>query len=548
MKRFGDHIACVQHFITRNRGGLIAVLLGVLLCLPGFNWGYTECWNLDQMGHLKLREDGLPQHYLKPPLHTYLNQAILLPPTEWVLKNIFNISIRKQAPWILLASRLLTLTLFAFSIWFLYRAAGRAGKETAVAVALLYATSSGILVFNRFLSADSPLFFWMLASLLAALKAAESRKIRWAILSGLLAGLATANKYNGLWAGAALPAALLFAMHWRAFLYPGFWLGGFAVPAGFVLGNPGTILDTQRFWEDFYYNLQTTPVYGGQTEGHGFIRFFEFFPQILGWPGALLLIVGVVCVPFALWQRPDSRKASLLLLYAAGAVFVPYYLSIGRFPRLEARFVLPVIPFLLLITSIGWSVFPWNRRWLMGFFGLVLVYNMASSLESGWRFVTDPRMKALVWVRQNIPESATIENTYAPHWRRMPAYRPTINQMPTVTGRSDMFAEIFEENEALQESIARHETAPDAATMFTPEALNHRKPDFIAFSSQVFEWTGHDGVRQFYTDLANEKLGYTIVFDAKSYPPASWSYPKSIDFHIERMLILKRKSGFYENE
>lgn len=529
-----------------HRFGLFAVLLGVLLSLPGLNWGYTECWNLDQMGHLDLRDDGLPQHYLKPPLHTYLNKALLLPATEWSLKKIFRMPRRVHSPWLLLASRTLTLAMFACSIWFLYCAARRAGVDTAVAAALLYATSSGILIFNRFLSADSPLLFWMLASLLAAIKAAESKKIAWAVVSGLLAGLATANKYNGLWAGAALPAALLCAMGWRAFLFPGFWLGGLSVPLGFAAGNPGVILDTRRFWEDFYYNLQTTPVYGGQTEGHGFARFFSFFPELLGWPGTFLLAVGLAGLPCVLWLRPESRKSCLLLLIAAGAVILPYYLSIGRFPRLETRFVLPVIPFLLLIASVGWRVLPWRHPGILAVFALVLIYNSAASLESGLRFVADPRMEALTWVRANIPENATIENTYAPHWRRMPSYRPTIRQMPAVTGRSEMFAGMLDES--LKQSIAKHETDVGAAALFTPEALRERNPDFIAFSSQVFQWTGDDDVRKFYQDLADGRLGYSVVFDQEGRTAAAWSYPRAIDFHIERMLILRREDSGGKDE
>ncbi len=266
--------------LRRHSLGILAVLAAFFLSLPGANWGKYECWNYDQMGHLSLQKNGLPQHYLKPPLHTYLNQLLLLPPTSLLLEKVFRVRPSVQHDWKLLASRLLTISMFAASVWFFYTSALRGCNETqAGALALLYATSAGILSFDRFLTADTPLLFWMTAAFLSALKAAENRSTAWAIASGLLAGLATANKYNGLWACAALPAALFASIGWRCALTRPFWAGTIAMPTGFILGNPGTVLDSQRFFEDFYYNLITAPAYDGDTTSHGYLRFFSQLPD-----------------------------------------------------------------------------------------------------------------------------------------------------------------------------------------------------------------------------------------------------------------------------
>jgi hypothetical protein len=525
-----------------HRGGLLAVLLAVFLSLPGLNWGKIECWNLDQLAHQPLRENGLPQDYLKPPLHTYLNQAILLPVVSTTLHRGFDIRPGQQAPWRLLASRLLTLTLFAASVWFVYLAATRSGERpTAAALALLYATSSGVLVFNRFLTTDSPLLFWMTASLLTALLAAEKKSLPWAVISGVLAGLATANKYNGLWAGAALPAALLATLGWRAILWPGFWLGGLSVFLGFIVGNPGSVLDTQRFVADFLYNLQITPVYHGEATGLGYLRFWERMPSLLGWPGTLLWVSTLLLTTYLLLSRRIPRSQWPLLCACFGVIAL-YYLSIGKFPRTETRFVLPLIPFLLLLTMPAWSTlggkFPRTAAALLG---LVLLYNVAASLEAGLRFVHDPRMVALDWVKTNIPESAKVENSYAPHWRRLPNYRPTIQLMPAVTGRAARFASLFPEDPNLQSNLERYETSLDAVQLFTATALAERNPDFIAFSHFVFAWTGDDGVREFYHQLARQELGYRLVFAQDARPRAFWSYPDKIDFLTDSFFILARE-------
>lgn len=380
----------------------------------------------------------------------------------------------------------------------------------------------------------------MIAALFLALKAAEKRHLGWAIASGIVAGLATAMKYNGLWAGAALPAALFAAMGFRCLKWPGFWLGGLSVPVGFILGNPGAVFDFRRFWEDFYYNLQTTPVYEGQTTGHGYYKFLANWPDLVGWPGSILLVVGLLVTLFVVVTRRLTPGQKLLLL-AALAVFLPYYLSIGRFPRMGPRFVLPAMPFVILIAAVGFAHLPWKTRVVPAVLGLVLLYNIAASVESGLRFMSDPRMAAWAWVRENVPADSLIENSYAPHWRRMPSYRPTIVRLPAVTGRSALFAEMFKDDAAVQEAIARHETDNEAIKMFTREALEERNPDFITFSSQVFEWSGDDLVQRFYGLLDAEQLGYRKVFDRSWRPYASWSYPRGIDFLVQRMVILERE-------
>jgi MFS family permease len=529
--------------VRLHRWGLLAVLCGILLSLPGLHWGKFECWNLDQLAHQQLQENGLPRDYLKPPLLTYLHQVLLLPAVTTFIDKRFSIRPSQQGPQRLLASRLLTVAMFAASVWFVYLAGTRAaGRGTAAALALLYATSAGVLVFNRFLTTDSPLLFWMSASLLAGLVATEKKSIAWAVFAGVLAGLATANKYNGLWAGAALPAALLAALGWRAFLWPGFWLGGLAVPLGFALGNPGAVVETQRFVADFLYNLQITPVYHGEAAGWGYLRFWERMPALLGWPGVFALVISLGLTAWLFVRRQIPRSAWPLLAACLGVIFF-YYLSIGKFPRTETRFVLPLVPFLLLLVVPAWEAL---RRWMPraapALLGLILLYNVAASLEVGDRFLRDPRMAAVEWVKENIPASATIENSYAPHWRRIPYYRPTIRQMPAVTGRAQRFAALFPDDPALQANLERYETPPEAVALFTPEALAERNPDFIAFSHFVFIWTGDDAVREFYQKLAREELGYRIVFHQTHRPPPFWTYPHDIDFLAESFYILARKT------
>jgi hypothetical protein len=132
------------------------------------------------------------------------------------------------------------------------------GRTAAFLVTIILASSSGILVFNRFLTADSRLLFWMCASFALALRAGLSGSTADTVFACLLAGLAVADKNNELGVAAA--------QGWGFILKPAPWLAGLAIPAGFVLGNPGALIDTQRFVRDFMYNYLTKPVY--YTDGY----------------------------------------------------------------------------------------------------------------------------------------------------------------------------------------------------------------------------------------------------------------------------------------
>ncbi|MCS7009440.1 MAG: glycosyltransferase family 39 protein, partial [Chthoniobacterales bacterium] len=434
------------------------------------------------------------------PLLTYLNQFLVITPLRFVMGNIFSLKQETQRPVILIFSRLLTVSMFAGSVWLVFLLLKQAGvgEGTASAAALLMGTSSGMLIFNRFLTADSPLLFWMLLAFYFSISAAQEKSKGKAILAGLCIGLATAMKYNGLFVCAALPAAVLATMGWKGILWRGFWLGVVASPLGFAMGNPGFVFDFPRFYQDFLYNLYVTPVYEGQTNSHSYAKFWTFLPEIIGWGGVFLLTIGLVCLIlfFSSWLRLSSSR---VLVVAAAAVFLLYYWKIGGFPRAATRFVLPSVPFLLLLGAIGWgSVSKYLRKIGVAAFVIVLGYNSLASLEAGFRFLHDPRMPALDWMRTNVGEGEVVENSYAPNWSKLAGFRGKVIMMPTVTGRASLFPGILPTNPVLERGIRVHETPPEAVAYFSEEALRSRNPTWIAFTSQVFDFSGNETVQRYY--------------------------------------------------
>lgn len=531
----------ISTFLQANPLLAVALALAITLSALGANWGRVECWNLDDMAFRGTQSNGLPHGYLKPPLHTYINHLLVMKPAE-ALRCVLGAEHNFQRPIQFTGARIVTITLFCGFIVLMYRTAMRcSGSRAAAIVALVSATSAGLIKFNHFGTADSPLLFWMMASFAMAIRAGISGKITDALLAGALAGLAAADKYNGLGVAVALPATIVVHRGWKAMFGLQSWAGVIGVGGGFIIGNPGSVLDTHNFVQDFLYNLYTTPVYTGVTTGAGYVDFLGCFPEIIGWPGTLLAITAVAGSLLLLCSRKLSLDERAMLL-ASGAVFLFYFATIGRFPRMADRFVLPVIPFVLLFGAPAFQRVAWRRALPFASIGALLGYNILCSVILDLRFLADPRMKAQLFALTEFHPGVTIENTYAPHWEHLPGCSVKVTETPYATGRSSSFAKIFGDNPVIRKGIEKFEQADYPEDTFTLQGLQRRGPDYVAFSNQAFQFTADEKAQRYYADHLAERLGYRKVFEASWRPSLPWTYPKGVDFLVERMIILK-KSG-----
>ena len=529
-------------WIFKDRTLCAALLLAIGLSLIGANWGRVECWNLDNMAFRGVQPNFLPcGGYLKPPLHIYLNQTLVMKPAE-ALRSVLGFEHNWQYPLQLWGARLLTLTLFCGTIILISGVAKEfCGVRASSVLALVTATSAGLIMFNHFATADSPLLFWMLSSFAMALRASQNGSTRDALLAGLLAGLAAADKYNGLGVAVAIPVSLMVFHGWKSLFGKQCWTGALGVPLGFILGNPGSVFDCQNFTQDFLYNLDTTPVYDGKTTGAGYFDFLTRFPDLIGWPAVFLMGIGLIGTSFQILSKRLTRR-ELSMTAAAGAVFLFYYITIGRFPRMADRFVLPVVPFLFLLAASGLERIPWRRLVPAVLLAIVLSYNVLCSVEVGLRFVSDPRMKAQLYAVSHFPPGAVIENTYAPDWSRLPGLRVKIAPLPNAGDRSSRFEKIFGKNPVIQKGIEKYEVQGYDEDTFTRKGLQKRDPDYVAFSNQAFQFTGDQQALGFYRALDNGQLGYKKVFESTWRPRLAWTYPVDIDFLAERMVVLKRST------
>ncbi len=543
---------------------LLAVLLATtLFCLHGIGWGRVEDWNRDQMALRPLR--GLrPFFFHKPPFDTYLNHFLVLAPVQ-AAESIKQWLTGQPQHWNhvrLICSRLLVLVLVLGTVVLGYVISRRFfGLLAARVSALFLGTSAGFIASAHYLSCDTPLLFFLFATLFFAQRIVQRGWTRDYFFAGLLAGIATATKYNGLAAGILIPVAHLLSPNctsWRrCFFDPKVFLGVAMVPAGFVLGNPYAVIDWRRFVGDFMYNYEVTPVYGGQ-HGSGYTAFLHRFGEILGVPGKIVLFILVIASAAVLiWPRLREReRVSGFLLIAS--FFLLYYLKIGAFARMPTRFVLPAVPFAILLMGPVLSRFENHRRWIYALLAPLVFYNVLCSALVGWRFASDPRLAAQDWMLAHLRRGELVESSASsPRWSQLdelnmgerrptePDWRRPLRRgrmvdlrMPSVNGRSKLFARILKGNRWV-EAGRHHEGEPDE-NLYTEAALLERNPDYVA----VYEpdtLMPSETVQNYYAQLRHGDLPYTIEFEQELPKISRNLYPRDIDFLEGRMTILERR-------
>jgi hypothetical protein len=238
-------------------------------------------------------------------------------------------------------------------------------------------------------------------------------------------------------------------------------------------------------------------------------------------------------------------------MWMSAAVLLLYYAKFAPFPRLENRFVLPIAPYLLILTAPALDrVLRTARMPSAAAVAVLLAYNVACSIEVGERFRSDPRAKARLALRETVPAGSRVESDiyvfgFGPH------YSCCETQMPFVTGRERLFAKLFPGDRYVSgtpETLARTERQ---VSWFTSQALAARQPCYIVTNSNYYARFVDSGPRRdLYPDVARyfsmllaETLGYRIVLDLRAPPPPIWMYPRDIDFLRNRLVVLRSEQS-----
>ncbi len=548
LKLGGRLLAAARRRGLLDKWLLLAVVLGFGLGVQGLGWGRYDCLNVDAMAFrnifAKSRPPMHPGEFLKPPFYTYVNHFAARLPAMAISGSLFWKGQKERNELYfqlrLFLARSLNLALFAATVVMVYWVVRMYFDAASARVAaLLFATSAGFVCYQIFLTTDLALVFMMMTSFVCACAIARRPAMGLSVAAGLLAGLATATKYNGLSVAVALPLAHLMGSRGNPLLAclkrPAAWACGLAVPVGFLIGNPYAVLDWPKFRSDFFYNYTTTPVYGGQTEGTGYVAFFRTFPEILGWPATIIVacgvLAGLVGLVFSV-RRSDAWKLPLLSL----AVFALYTWKIGEFPRMTTRFVLPMVPFLLILAAAGFGILA-RAKWI---FLPVLVAALAYNLACGWwigeLFREDPRMRLIPVVRDQIVGESIVEVSKSiPSISLMPGRGIRTIKMPGAIERGAQFDKMFADNKEMQKLSGKWRSK-DGPEWFAKENREKRGSGWIIWSSNDVEKI----VSGEYQALFDPASGFEVVFDGASPVRPWWAYPDQPDFIVNRATVWKK--------
>ncbi|MBE3031858.1 MAG: glycosyltransferase family 39 protein [Actinobacteria bacterium] len=422
---------------------LVAVLvLALALRLKGVGWGLPFSFvNADESVVVSKAFDvargGLnPQFFYYPSLFFYLAGGVYLlaAPVLWAVQHANPLAmgtfVVHPGPYFLLA-RLLSVAAGTASVYLLYRIGREAFARPAGLVAALFLAVAPLHVaYSHMAVTDVTATALSLLALLLLLQAARGGGRRRLIAGAVAAGLATSTKYN--LGGLVLPATIAAAYVCRgevgrrvaaggraALLWPRLLLARVYAPMllAFLVGSPFVVLDPGHFLHDFLRQnrIMDRGWLGFENVGNGF--WYNLETNLGGTLGVVLVVLAIAGLAWALW-----RHTTVDLLLAPYAL--AYFVYISTWKELADRYLLPILPLLLLFAVRMCldlvDLRPAGRRVAVPLVALVLAAALVAPLAGSIAFDrglsgADVRVRAKAWVERHVPAGSIIATeSYGP--------------------------------------------------------------------------------------------------------------------------------------
>lgn len=413
-----------------RRPGVAAALLAAILVLAailrlkGIAWGLPYSFvNVDESlvvpiaarvarGHLD------PRFFYYPSLYFYLLAAaqLVAAPVLWLVKHSDPLTMRAfvldRSPYFLLG-RLLSAGFGVAAVYLMYRI-GRAtfGRAAGLLAALFLAIVPLAVTYSHMAVTDMTATALSLLALLLLLEGARGRGWRWVMAGAITAGLATSTKYNlgmlvlpatiaAVYAGRDEVRRRVAAGEHAACVWPRLVALRVYLPMllAFIAGSPFVVLDAPRFVHDFVRQNQIVAHgwLGFEHAGNGF--WYNLHTNLGGGMGVILVAIAIAGVVWALWRhtRFDVVVAPYVLIY---------YIYVSTWKELSDRYLLPIVPLLIL-------------------FAVRFCFELPS-LRPSWRRIVRPTIVAVLVVAFALPLASAVSFdrglsgtdvcTIAKHW------------------------------------------------------------------------------------------------------------------------------------
>lgn len=317
------------------------------------------------------------------------------------------------------------------------------GARVGMLSGALVAFSPLMITCSRYLKEDSLLSFWILAACLSSLWGAKNNKPGFLILSGLLAGLAASSKYSGV---LTIIPVLFFPIAYKRFSRN--WvvsalIAGLLVPVGFVLATPYSILNFDKFLEDFNAERKHMVIGHHATIISSWDHFWSYHlaRSILPALGIIPVLIGMM---FSGLVVKNKNFPLLAILGAAILFYAPAEYVNAKPPPQPERYIFPAIPFIAILASYGLSIINnlLLRRVLItcSILGILI-----PSLLLAREVPNDTRNIMRDWMLQNIPAESKIMIDAIPYTPAFPENQFEIMRLANPEERRGMTIDSLKE-------------------------------------------------------------------------------------------------------
>lgn len=299
------------------------------------------------------------------------------------------------------------------TVWLVYRVGKRMfGEIPGIWAAVFMAVNPIHVHFSKIIRTDILMTFFVLWVFWFSLEIFEKGTWKSYFWAGIACGLAWVTKYPGILSFFAITLAH-FLGRARPFHAFSKWLvsGLLSLITGFV-ASPFLLLDFHTAFSHFIGEMHNRPLSG---TGTGFLsNLLAYFQGGILWHAFSYFGVAVMILGIVVYTLRGKKEKWIWW----GTTFL-FYFFIASLPIIWDRWIIPVMPFLCLITGYGFFIgMDWiltrvysKFRFLVGsiVFGLVLFHPIRIDILRGRMLSNkDTRTLAREWVLQHIPEGSSV--------------------------------------------------------------------------------------------------------------------------------------------